>query len=317
MLLFSGCTSAAASGSHDDVVENRDGIAAHGQLSVTDGKLTDAAGNSFQLRGLSTHGICWYPQYINAGAMKTVKEAGGNVIRIAMYTQPEGGYLSDPEYNTFLVTQAIENAKAMDMYVLIDWHILDDGDPNGHVTEAITFFDRIASSYPNDPAVIYEICNEPNGVIWEEVSNYAYAICPVIRQYSPGAVIVIGTPSFSSDLSGPLLTPFPEENIMYSYHYYAGETDEYAALENAVEAGLPVMVSEWGTGNDSSGTAALKEGQEFAEYLNRNGISWCAWSLCNKDEVYSVLRPDCSKTEGFTEGDLTEVGKLAFSAMGG
>ena len=39
-----------------------DGVSANGQLFVQDGILTDAHGEPFQLRGLSTHGIAWYPQ---------------------------------------------------------------------------------------------------------------------------------------------------------------------------------------------------------------------------------------------------------------
>lgn len=45
---------------------------------------------------MSTHGIGWYPNYVNAGAMKSVSEYGGNVMRIAMYTEADSGYLSAP-----------------------------------------------------------------------------------------------------------------------------------------------------------------------------------------------------------------------------
>ena len=37
----------------------------HGALHVENGKLTDADGNIVQLYGMSTHGIAWFPQYIN------------------------------------------------------------------------------------------------------------------------------------------------------------------------------------------------------------------------------------------------------------
>ena len=65
----------------------------------------------------------------------------------------------------------------------------------------------------------------------------------------------------------------------------------------------------------AAGKAALEEGQSFVKFLNEKGVSWCGWSLCNKDEVYSVLRPDCDKLARWTEDDLTDVGKLIFSAM--
>ena len=97
-----------------------------------------------------------------------------------MYTEPEGAYYAEPERSTELVIQVIENARAMGLYVLVDWHILNDGNPNDHLDRAITFFDRIASSYPGDPAIVYEVCNEPNGVGWTDVLQYGYAIVPVI-----------------------------------------------------------------------------------------------------------------------------------------
>ena len=294
-----------------------DGPNEHGRLRVENGKLTDEHDLPFQLRGMSTHGIGWFPNYINAGAMSSIKSAGGNVMRVAMYTEADSGYLSEPESNMNMVLQAIENARAMNVYVIVDWHILDDGDPNAHLDSAITFFDAIASSYPNDPAILYEVCNEPNDVEWSSVTQYAYAICPVIRQYSPDAVIILGTPDFSSRIDKPQNEPFPRDNILYSYHYYAGEHKDFSLLKSAVDSGLPVMVSEWGIGKRSDGAAALEEGKKFADYLNENGISWCAWSLCNKDEVYSVLRPDCKKLSGWEESDLTEVGSIMFEKMEG
>ncbi len=319
VLLLTGCAAGTKTPGNDPAAKDGAGsgsVSESGQLYVKEGRLVDGEDRPFQLRGMSTHGLCWYPDYINAGAIKAVKEAGGNVFRAAMYTAPEGGYLSDPERNTGLVIQAIENAKAMDMYVIADWHILEDGDPNEHLAEAITFFDRIASSYAGDPAVIYEICNEPNGADWEAVKNYAYAMIHVIRQYSPEALIIVGTPSFSSDLTGPLTSPIEAEGLLYAYHYYSGEHDSFKGLESAVEKGLPVFVSEWGVGR-KRGQPDIEDAQKFVSLLNDKGISWCAWSLCNKDEVYSAIKPECGTLSGWGEDDLTEPGKLYFEALKG
>ena len=299
------------------VSEYKDGPEEHGGLKVEQGVLKDKNGDTFQLRGMSTHGIGWYPNYVNAGSMKSVREWGGNVMRAAVYTEADSGYLSDPERSMNIVVQAIENARAMDMYIIVDWHILDDGDPNTHLDKAITFFDAVASRYPDDPAIIYEVCNEPNHVDWSTIKQYAYAICPVIRQYSPQAVIILGTPDFSFDLTSPLNEPFEQENILYSYHFYAGLHNDFSTLKKAVREGLPVIVSEWGISKDTNGSPKLELGESFVEYLNENNISWCAWSLCNKDEVYSALRPDCNKLSGWQESDLTDVGKIVFKNMGG
>lgn len=294
-----------------------DGVSVHGQLKVSDGKLKDCKGDVYQLRGLSTHGIAWFPEYITEETFASVKQAGANVIRIAMYTDTENGYLADPESNMTLMLQAIEYARLLDMYVIVDWHILSDGDPNENVGAAIQFFNSIASYYPEDPAIIYEICNEPNGVTWESICEYAEAVFPVIRKQSPNAVIILGTPSYSGDLSDPLLSPFYEENLLYAFHFYAGQHENYELLKYAVENNFPVMVSEWGINCDESNQPALEDGEEFVSYLNQEGISWCAWSLCNKDEVFSILQPECEAISDWKDEDMTDVGRIIFEKLDG
>ena len=281
-------------------------------LHVEEGSLRTEDGKEIQLRGVSTHGIAWYGEYLNASAMQSVKAAGGNVVRIAMYTDGEGGYAAQPDVNLKRVLCGIEDAAAAGLYVIVDWHILSDGDPGTHLSEAITFFDAIASRYPDSPNILYEVCNEPNGVTWSVIKDYAYAIVPVIRQYNENAVILLGTPNYCKNITDAVYDPFPAENIMYTFHYYAGESSGYEALDEALKENVPVFVSEWGIGEYGA-----DDGSAFADYLNKNGISWCAWSLCNKDEAYSLLRPDSRKLGAFQEEDLTETGKMIFDKLTG
>ena len=50
--------------------------------------------------------------------------------------------------------------------MIIDWHILSDGNPNQHKDEALEFFDEMSSKYAGYNNVIYEICNEPQNSDW-------------------------------------------------------------------------------------------------------------------------------------------------------
>ena len=276
-------------------------------LHIEDGRLCDTDGKPVQLRGVSTHGIEWYGEYLNAGMMRSVKEAGGNVIRIAMYTDTERGYVKAPEENLRRVIAGIEDAIAEDMYVIVDWHILSDGDPRSHLQEAINFFDAVASRYPDTPNIIYEICNEPNKCTWKDITEYAYQIIGVIRQYAHDAVVIVGTPNYASQPSYGWLDPINAENLLYAFHYYPGEHWTWEVLKDAAEQKAPVFVSEWGIGEGGS-----EDAEAFLQFMNKNGISWCAWSMCNKDEPYSILRPDCNKYGQFTEEDLSKAGKLIF-----
>lgn len=65
----------------------------HGKLSVKKTNLVDKNGDTFSLKGVSTHGIAWFPQYINKDAFLTMRDDWGiNTIRIAMYSDPNAGY---------------------------------------------------------------------------------------------------------------------------------------------------------------------------------------------------------------------------------
>ncbi|MDE5872788.1 MAG: glycoside hydrolase family 5 protein, partial [Lachnospiraceae bacterium] len=64
----------------------------HGKLSVKGTDIVDKNGNKYQLKGVSTHGISWFPEYVNKDAFKTFRdERGVNLVRIAMYTDENGG----------------------------------------------------------------------------------------------------------------------------------------------------------------------------------------------------------------------------------
>jgi endoglucanase len=299
-----------------------DGIAKHGWLSVVGTQLTDEHGEAVQLRGMSSHGLTWYPEYVNAGALEFTKEQGANLFRAAMYSDDySGGYLhSDIErkFNASVMYIAIENALAADMYVIADWHLLMDENPLQQTDAAVEFFSELSKRYAAEPGIIYEICNEPNGdTAWADIKKYADKVIPAIRKNAPNAVIIIGTPQYSYKVLDVTNNRLSYDNIMYAYHYYSSlGVDFYATLDTAESIGLPVFVSEWGISESTSGALLTENAHQFADYLNAKEISWAAWSLSNKDEPYSVLRPETSKLNDWTDDELSATGKLIFSKMG-
>ena len=289
------------------------GVSAYGQLKVTGTQLCDENGTPVILRGMSSHGIQWFPEYTSIQSVKNTRDYGANIFRIAMYTM-EGGYIHNQEVRN-VVIDAINSARALDMYVIIDWHILSDGDPNLYLEQARQFFGDMAKRYAGDPAVIYELCNEPNGVSWDTVYAYATEIIPAIREQSPDALILCGSGTWSQDVDLVAERPLPYHNIMYSYHFYSGFHGEESRqqVSNALAAGTPVFVTEWGTSytNGDDGVY-LEEAAIWLDFLNTNRISWINWSLCDKDESSAALLPEVSPDTPWTMEDLSASGQFVF-----
>ena len=200
------------------------------------------------------------------------------------------------------------------LYVIIDWHILSDGNPKTYEKESLAFFKKMASKYKNRTNVIYEICNEPNGgVSWDTIKSYAEKVIKVIRARDKNAVILIGTPNWSQDVELAAEHPIQGyKNLMYSLHFYAGTHGEFLRekAQAALDRGLPLFVSEFGI-SDASGNGALNktEGSRWMKFLKKNKISYIGWSLSNKPESSALLKSSCSKTSGWKSGDLTPWGK--------
>lgn len=288
-------------------------------LSVKGTQLFDQQGNPIVLRGISSHGIAWYPEYTNYCSLKTWKDYGANVFRVAMYVEQNDGYLEEPELNKKLMYSAIENSLAAGLYTIVDWHVLRDEDPNRHIDEALAFFEEIAAHYGDEPGIIYEICNEPNGnTTYKDIKNYANQVIPVIRQYAPNAVILVGTPKFCTTLSEAVEDPIDYPNIMYTYHYYAGISDCKFAMKEiseALEQGLPVFISEWGLDSYEVTEEHITETKNFLDFLEQKQISWVNWSLCNKDEGYSLIGPDINKFYGWEQDELTDTGRFVLQYL--
>ena len=292
------------------------GVSENGWLSVSGTQIVNESGVPVLLRGMSSHGLHWFGQYTSRAAISATASYGANLFRAAMYTD-EGGYISQPEKCFSLMTTAIDNAAAEDMYVIADWHILADGNPMTHLEEAKDFFARLSARCADMPNVIYEICNEPNGdVTWErDIRPYAEAVIPVIRSNSPRSIVLVGSGTWSQDFNACADLPLDFENVMYTCHFYAGTHGQWLRdrIDYALSKGAPIFVSEWGTSAaDGNGGVYANETRQWLDFLNERGISRANWSLCDKAESSAALKsgiPD----NAINDDALTESGRIVFA----
>lgn len=298
--------------------------ASAGRLHVKGTKLVDKKGHEVQLRGVSTHGLSWYPQYVNDKCFAQLHDKwGANVVRLAMYTEEYNGYCSgDAKNRTDLkkrIKKGVRLAKKHKMYVIVDWHILSDGNPNSHKKEAKAFFREMSREFKGYNNVIYEICNEPNnGTSWKEIKSYARSVISTIRKNDKKAVIVVGTPTWSQDVDQAAADPIKGDNIMYALHFYAAthKADLRNKMTAAINKGLPVFVTEYGI-CDASGNGAIdkREADRWIQTMDEYGVSYIAWNLSNKQESSSIIKSSCPKVSGFKKSELSDEGRWLYHLL--
>ncbi|GHV09961.1 hypothetical protein FACS189485_22890 [Spirochaetia bacterium] len=295
----------------------------YGQLKVSGTQLLNAAGRPVQLRGVSSFGLQYEGQYANEDVIRWLRDDWNMQIwRAAMYTA-EGGYISRSAVKS-RVTDSVEAAIKLGIYVIIDWHILSDGDPRIYQKQAVEFFSEMAERYGQYPNLIYEICNEPNGrdVTWAgSVKPYAEAVIAAIRARDPDNIIIVGTPTWSQDVDIAAASPITGyENIMYSLHFYAGTHGSalQRKAEIALSRGIALFVTECGT-SQATGNDGVYEAEtlQWFSFLQKHNISWINWSLTNKGESSGILAKGADRTgKGhWTDSELSQSGKFIRKIM--
>lgn len=296
-------------------------ITTQGNQVLFDGQADSIAGMSLFWSTAGDEGTPYY----TAGAVETLKnDWNADLVRAAIgvdaswnpndptagamagYVASEGAKITQTNLAMTVADAAIENG----MYVIIDWHTHH---AENYPEAAIEFFTFMAQRYSSYNNVIYEIYNEPLQVSWSNVIKpYAEQVISAIRQHDPDNLIVVGTPSWSQRVDEAAQDPINDVNVAYVLHFYAG-THSFLrqTAQQALDMGIPLFVTEWGTVNaDGDGAVNRSETDAWMTFLKNNNISHANWALGNKEEGASALQPDASPNGGWNDSDLTESGQL-------
>jgi endoglucanase len=271
--------------------------------------MIDDLGRAVTLRGVSLFWSQWKPEFFNRKLVSWLtRDWRINVIRLPVAaTSP--GYLTDPSRELAKATEVIDAAIACGIYAVVDWH---GHEP--HTEQALGFFEAVATRYPDSPNVLFELWNEPNSSLeWQsDIVPHHRALLAAIRQISPTAPIILGTPHFCTNLEDPALYPLDEENIAYALHFYAGthRAGLRRRADAAIAAGLTLFASEWGL-SEAAGCGVLDpvEGLRWTDFLNQRGISHIGWSICDKNEASAALRVGASPAGAWPRSDLSKSGR--------
>lgn len=330
-------------------------VTTYGRLQISATALKDKGGKAIQLVGMDSHGLTWFPitdlnlnnasnfnmmnQEISFSPTQGAKfphsaSLVGNmvsqwhiqVIKASMFPYDpwngataysyDNNYPAYKWYNINLVNSIVQAAIDEDIYVIIDWHAGEGGDPdpniywnNGHVQEFFAYMVDKWGSYPN---VIYQTVNSPNSIAWADAKSgkaglrtYNQRVVDFIRAreaangYAPN-LIIVGTPTFSQDVEIATNTPVTGNLIAYNFMWYAGTHG--ITIRNKAETALvnlaakaphqTVFMSEVGT-STSNGTGGVyyNEFNTWLEWAKTKKLSWLNWSIANKEETSAIFVP--------------------------
>ena len=232
----------------------------------------------------------WTAEIVNG----LVEKQNIQLIRAAMGVDEDwgsGNYFTKTGYYQGLMNTVVQAAIDNDIYVIIDYH---SHKASNNTDNAKSFFSYMAEKWGKYDNVIFEIFNEPlEGVAWGTIKTYANDVVKTIRQHSDN-LILVGSRSwdqYPSDAIGSEVED-SKNNVAYAFHFYAGshsKDGEGASAVKAMNAGLSVFVSEWGTVNADGGGSVSGNSSTWLEWMNTHKLSGANWSVSNKNEGASYF----------------------------
>ena len=288
-------------------------VTTNGRLRTDGNRIVGEHGNPVVITGMSHFWSQWEGEFYTRETVDwLVQDWQVTLARAALGVHDgELGYQQQPATETAKVRRVIDAAIANDIYVLIDWH---DHHAEDHTDDAVAFFSKMARAYGHHPHIIYEIYNEPLNVSWSDtIKPYAERVIAAIRAHDPDNLIIVGTRNWSQRVDEAAADPIADPNVAYTLHFYAGthQADLRAIAQKALDAGIALMVTEWGT-MDSTGDGEIDHASvaEWLAFMQANHLSHASWSIADKAETAAIVQPHVSKISGWTEDELTPNGRL-------
>ena len=285
-------------------------VGRHGSIRVEGNRVVDKNGEPVMLRGMSLFWSQWMGKYYTPQVVRWLKDDWNvNVIRAAVAVH-QGGYMTNPEAEMRKLETVLDAAIANGIYVIVDWHA-HDPEPKA----AADFFGKVAKKYGRYPNVIYETYNEPLPKhSWANLLKpYHSQVISSIRAHDPDNLVVVGTRSWSQDVDEAAADPLKLSNVAYTLHFYAGthRQDLRDKAQKALDRGAALFVTEYGT-TEATGDGPVDEAEtrRWWDFMEKNKISYLAWSIADKRESSAALLPGGSTKGGWPDDMISPSGKL-------
>ncbi|WP_229820964.1 MULTISPECIES: cellulase family glycosylhydrolase [Streptomyces] len=253
-------------------------------LHIRDGRLVEGNGNDFVMRGVN-HAHTWYPG--ETQSLADIKALGANSVRVVLGSGQRWAANSPSD-----VANVIAQCKANRLICVLEVH-----DTTGYGEEAAAATLDQAADYwiglksvlaGQEDYVIVNIGNEPWGNTDPEGWT-APTVAAVEKLRAAGFqhTIMVDAPNWGQDWQGVMRANArsvydadPTGNLIFSIHMYsvystAQVIDDY--LDAFVDAGLPILIGEFGGPADQWGDPDEDSMMAAAERLDLGYLAW-SWS---------------------------------------
>ena len=196
--------------------------------------------------------------------------------------------MSAGDYVSKVLKPAVDYATSKNLYVIIDYHQIDNATTGTSAADATTFWADIAPQFAGYPNVIYEPFNEPidTSASWTTLKPVVQGWIEHIRAAAPNNVIIVPSTIYDQRPGDAASNPPTGTNLMYTAHIYPGNWNAtFKSQVTTAVAKAPVFITEWGyvlNGSDRTmGTSSTTYGTDFETLVDTYGASWTAWVTDN------------------------------------
>lgn len=321
-------------------------------LRAQGNRIVDAQGKPVWLRGVNVACLEWSSDG-EGHVLKTIevgaKDWKSNIIRIPLSQDRWFGKAPEQKdkgvaYRA-LVKQCVEACARNGAYAMLDLHWNNAGEWGYNIGQhvmpdvhSLEFWKNCAKVFANNPAVIFDLYNEPHDTTWEiwlkggEISETRgvgarqgrfspvkyrtpgmQGLLDAVRSTGAKNLVVVGGLDWSYDLSGVLNGHVPQDSkgngILYACHAYPFKGDsieQWEAKMAKYTKTLPVVVSEFGA--QGRGANANQTGAEWVarvlDIIRKGRYHYTAWDLHPAAGPTLISDWNYTPTKGF--GDLVK-----------
>lgn len=270
------------------------------------------------------NGASWGGRYYTQEDYERIADAGFDTVRIPIrwsdYTGPAPNYRIHPDFAA-LAEQNVDAALAVGLNVILNVHHFEEimEKPVEQQARFLSLWQQIGTMFADAPEQVwFEPLNEPKDQLFgRAMRRTLLSAVAVIRQTNPNRIIILGGEEYSGIRTlGSNALP-PDENIVYTVHYYDpfdfthqqaewlgdarpkrkrgwGSVKDKKQLRRAVETAVffrgavkrPIFVGEFGVHEAVKPRARVKWITAVKEAMEAADIPWCLWSYGNTFALY-------------------------------